>query len=829
MDQSWRPRVPSGNLCPVCSNSHFPFCPPPFPDFTRPPPKFPPPTPQFSDQFYQRPPPPRPPPLQPPYDPFVDHRGSTMNAYPPPLVPHRIWNDNSNFNGDTYGSTRLEYDFNNGQVGVKRMRFEDSGPPPGPYMSEQQVNSLRLFAEDERRLKLIHDHGAASQNLGTNYDGGYKISSNNFERSGFRVLGVGRFERDGGVNCQESDSNMKRKREEEHFEYQYSENNKNPYNRTGSDLILSRAYGTNGHEADGYIDALCKEQRQGGRQLNNQFPQPYNMQQHLMEPKPTNYRLSNLSGMNMGPMQDSLVFSGQPPLPNSPPPPLPMEQPVCHLSEHVVSSPSAGMSSLFPIPAESAASLLSSNTAVSEAITSAPVYYPSKASLNSSGYPNEEVRAMRTAPSKTKSVESEQFPPRRPSSDKPKVIDASYILKYPHRATRPDHIVIILRGLPGSGKSYLAKLLRDLEVENGGSAPRIHSMDDYFMTEVEKAEESDGSKPSGSVRGKKAVTKKVMEYCYEPEMEEAYRSSMLKAFKKTLDEGVFSFVIVDDRNLRVADFAQFWAIAKRSGYEVYILEATYKDPVGCAARNVHGFSHGDIQKMANQWEEAPSLYMKLDIKSLLHGDDLEQNGIQEVDMDTEDVDHNCDLSGSQERNVENFAGSSREDLPFDCSSKDDQKWDTEEDHPVEEVIELRKSKWSNELDEDDKRTEVTRENLNALSGLIQSYSKEGKSVRWADKVGSSGFSIGAVKMSNMLSLVIGPGVGYNLKSNPLPEEEKLSSQRRGESKRQNMFQEQLRAEQSSRDVGHALMPLFPTCCCSGSWNYRSRNSDDWPF
>lgn len=32
-------------------------------------------------------------------------------------------------------------------------------------------------------------------------------------------------------------------------------------------------------------------------------------------------------------------------------------------------------------------------------------------------------------------------------------------------------------------------MLRDLEVENGGDAPRIHSMDDYFMTEVEKVRE----------------------------------------------------------------------------------------------------------------------------------------------------------------------------------------------------------------------------------------------------------------------------------------------------------------------------------------------------
>ncbi|XP_022869276.1 uncharacterized protein LOC111388721 isoform X2 [Olea europaea var. sylvestris] len=732
MDHPWRPRIPPGNLCPICSNSHFPFCPPPFPDFTRPPHKFPPPPPQYSDQFYHRPPPPRPLPLQQPYDPFVDHHGGpTMNSYPP---QQRIWNGNSNFNGDPYGNMHPGYDFNSGQVGVKKIRFENSGPPPGPY-------SLRILAEDERRLKLIHDHGAASHNLGTNYESGYNISGNDFE-SDFRDLEFGRFERNGGVYSLESDSNMKRKRAEENFEYRHSENNKNSYSRTGSDLIQSRAYGTNGHEADGYNDALYKEQGSfslGGREFDNHFPQSYTKQQYLMEPKPAHYSLSNLSGVNMGPIQDSQVFSGQPPLPNSPPPPLPMEQPVRHLSERVVSS-AAGTSSLFPIRVESAGSLQPSKTAVSEAFSSGAMYYPDNDNLNSSCYPNEEVHAMQMAPSQTILGESEQFPPQHLSSDEPKVIDASHILKYPHRTTRPDHIVVILRGLPGSGKSYMAKMLRDLEVENGGSAPRIHSMDDYFMTEVEKVEESEGSKPFGSVRGKKTVTKKVMEYCYEPEVEEAYRSSMLKAFKKTLDEGIFSFVIVDDRNLRVADFAQFWATAKRSGYEVYLLEATYRDPVGCAARNVHGFSHSDIQKMANQWEEAPSLYMKLDIKSLLHGDDLEENGIQEVDMDTEDVDHNVDLSGSQERNVELFTGPSREDLPSDCPSKDDQKWDTMEDRPMEEVKELRKSKWSNDLDEDDvKKTEAARGNLNALSGLIQSYSKEGKSVRWADKIHFAGW------------------------------------------------------------------------------------------
>ncbi|KAL1541599.1 hypothetical protein AAHA92_25800 [Salvia divinorum] len=86
---------------------------------------------------------------------------------------------------------------------------------------------------------------------------------------------------------------------------------------------------------------------------------------------------------------------------------------------------------------------------------------------------------------RTVNGESKDFPPRNHSFDKPKIIDASHILKHPHCASHPDHIVIILRGLPGNRKSYTAKLLHNFEVENGGTAPRIHSMDEYFMTEVE--------------------------------------------------------------------------------------------------------------------------------------------------------------------------------------------------------------------------------------------------------------------------------------------------------------------------------------------------------
>ncbi|KAL0355595.1 UNVERIFIED_CONTAM: hypothetical protein Sradi_4006400 [Sesamum radiatum] len=139
-----------------------------FPQYLRPPP--PPP-----DQFFHtplppsQPPPPLPPPPQPSYDPFVDHQaGPAINPYQPPpsaQIPHPPWNGNPNFSKDYYGDSNhgLNYD-SNGQIGVKRMRVD-------------------TLAEDERRLKLIRDHGAASHCIDRSYGGGYRFSNNSYEAS----------------------------------------------------------------------------------------------------------------------------------------------------------------------------------------------------------------------------------------------------------------------------------------------------------------------------------------------------------------------------------------------------------------------------------------------------------------------------------------------------------------------------------------------------------------------------------------------------------------------------------------------------------------------
>lgn len=99
----------------------------------------------------------------------------------------------------------------------------------------------------------------------------------------------------------------------------------------------------------------------------------------------------------------------------------------------------------------------------------------------------------------------------------------------------------------------------------GGDVPRILSLDDYFMTEVEK-EETDPE------TGRK-VKNKVLEYEYESGVEPHYRGSLLKAFKKTISDGFFSFIIVDSVNEKTKDYEEMWSFAKQKGFQVcYISE-----------------------------------------------------------------------------------------------------------------------------------------------------------------------------------------------------------------------------------------------------------------
>ncbi|KAL0967067.1 hypothetical protein UPYG_G00247400 [Umbra pygmaea] len=217
-------------------------------------------------------------------------------------------------------------------------------------------------------------------------------------------------------------------------------------------------------------------------------------------------------------------------------------------------------------------------------------------------------------------------PPPVRVEKKPETKNVEDLLKPPGRETRPERIVVIMRGLPGSGKSHVAKLIRDKEVECGGAPPRVLGLDDYFMTEVEKMEKDPET-------GKRFKTK-CLEYEYEPEMEDTYRSSMFKTFKKTLDDGFFPFIIIDAINDRVKYFEQFWSAAKTKGFEVYLAEIT-ADNQTCAKRNTHGRKLKDVQKMSSNWESSPRHMMRLDVRSLLQDAAIEEVEMEDFNPDEE--------------------------------------------------------------------------------------------------------------------------------------------------------------------------------------------------
>ena len=127
-----------------------------------------------------------------------------------------------------------------------------------------------------------------------------------------------------------------------------------------------------------------------------------------------------------------------------------------------------------------------------------------------------------------------------------------------------------------------------------------------------------------------------MKYVYEEEMESIYAASALKAFKGTVDKGMYKLLVVDQPNVKTSDYAEFWSHAKKKGYEVYVFEVLAHVDL-CAERNIHGRSKEEITKLADSWEGVPDYMCKLtNLESVLRADDLGEGDVDEVEMEHED-------------------------------------------------------------------------------------------------------------------------------------------------------------------------------------------------
>lgn len=143
--------------------------------------------------------------------------------------------------------------------------------------------------------------------------------------------------------------------------------------------------------------------------------------------------------------------------------------------------------------------------------------------------------------------------------------------------------VIILRGLPGSGKSTLGKQLAS-EIQKAGNSVEIVSADKFFY-------ELGGG-----------------EYKFDPSKIGNAHSSCFRKFIEALQSGV-NLIVVDNTNTSGIEISPYKLAADAFDYEVEIRQVE-SDPEESFKRNLHGVPkpaidamHGALQQPVPPWWE----------------------------------------------------------------------------------------------------------------------------------------------------------------------------------------------------------------------------------
>ena len=161
-----------------------------------------------------------------------------------------------------------------------------------------------------------------------------------------------------------------------------------------------------------------------------------------------------------------------------------------------------------------------------------------------------------------------------------------------------DFYVIVLRGLPGSGKSELSKILMNSNQRESIKKAKV-SADDFFYR-------------GAGIYSKKQMKDKTAEEIYQEtfrldllaKAHEFSRSSFLEAVQERAN-----MIIVDNCNSKKADFSFYVEKGEENNYEVIILEIpcpSFASLKTFQGRGLHKLSFKDLNQIQSRWESVSS-------------------------------------------------------------------------------------------------------------------------------------------------------------------------------------------------------------------------------
>lgn len=147
--------------------------------------------------------------------------------------------------------------------------------------------------------------------------------------------------------------------------------------------------------------------------------------------------------------------------------------------------------------------------------------------------------------------------------------------------------VVILRSIPGAGKSYLSERI-SMEASQKGETSAILSTDSLFC-----------------VGGK---------YCFNKEKLHSFHKVNYDRFELAISAGI-NVIIIDNTNTTFKEFQNYVSHAILFGYEIEIREpeTSWKYDVDeCTKRNGHGVPREVIQRMLDRWEDTKTCLLKIE-------------------------------------------------------------------------------------------------------------------------------------------------------------------------------------------------------------------------